>query len=118
MFTLPRKGVYASGASLDLLCPALDWTSFLQRQRLGRKGYVADKCDVLGTQQNVDGVAALCAFMVADCRAARPTVPVFAPLLFRTMQSQQYSASGYRQQVPLKSQVALGREEEVMFVVT
>lgn len=44
--------------------------------------------------------------------------PMFAPLLLGTMQCQQYSASWYRQQVPLKYQVALGRQEEVMFAVT
>lgn len=60
---------------VDLICPVLDWISFLQRQRLGSKGCVAGKWDVLGTQQDVDGVATLCAFMVADCWAARPTVP-------------------------------------------
>lgn len=36
---------------------------------------MADKHDLLGTQQSVDGVAALCAFMVAACLVALPTVP-------------------------------------------
>lgn len=45
--------------------------------------------------------------------------PVLAPLLFlHTMWCQQCSASWYGQQVPPKYQVALGRQEEIMFVVT
>lgn len=36
---------------------------------------MADKWDVLGTQQDVDGVAALCVFMGRACRATEPTEP-------------------------------------------
>lgn len=36
---------------------------------------MADKCDALGTQQDVDGVAALCGFMVATSWATGPTLP-------------------------------------------
>ena len=36
---------------------------------------MVDKHDLLGTQQSVDGVAALGAFMVAACLVALPTVP-------------------------------------------
>lgn len=125
MFTLPCESVCSFPRSFQVISwsfipsAGLDWISLLQRQRLGRKGCMADKWDVLGMQQDVDGVAAL--HVYSWWQSVRPPVqpcPVFAPLLFCTMWGQQYSGSWCYQQVPLKHPVALGRQGEITFAAT
>lgn len=81
-----------------------------------RKGCVADEHDLLGTQQSVDGVAALCAFTVAACLVALPTVPCACSFVVLCHVVPAVFWQQNRQQVPLKYQATLVRqEEEVLF---
>lgn len=79
MFTLPCKGVCSSPGhskqASGFFMPSARLDFLLTETKVGEERLCGRQVRCLGTQQDVDGVATLCAFMVADCRATRPTVP-------------------------------------------